>query len=404
MKLLLIIAIALLVGTSVMWLADFEPGFVLLKYGSWSLETSLIVFVVVFMLLLVAAYTVLTGFVFVKQAPKKIANWQLLQRHKRASKALTRGLIMLEEGRWPEAERLLVHNASDSDAPLLHYLAAARAAQKQNGTERRDSYLALAHQTTIGSEIAVGVVQAELQIAAGQNEHALATLQHLREIAPKHPHVLQLLQQLYQDMNQWQSVQDVLPDLRKRHVLASAEVASLSSDATVAQLEAALAKQDWSLMSTLWQKLSSKIRHSELLLIPYVTGLIQQGEQLQASELIENFLSKHWSDALVYQYGQIKQGDSLKRLAKAEKWLNNNEHNPWLLLSLGRLSLVNKLWAKSEEYLRSSLEYGARGETYQVLAEVLLAEGKELAAADMYKQGLAMMVQQNTYSHLVLTE
>jgi len=397
MKLLLIIAIGLLIGTSVMWLADFEPGFVLLKYGSWSLETSLVVIVVAFILLLVSAYTVLSTLIIVKRAPKKLADWQLLQRHKRASKALTSGLITLEEGRWAEAERLLVHNASNSDTPLLHYLAAARAAQKQNATERRDTYLALAHQTTAGSEIAVGVVQAELQIAAGQNEHALATLQHLREIAPKQPHVLQLLQQLYQDMNQWQGVQDVLPDLRKRHVLASTEVETLSTDATVAQLHEALAKQDWTLMSTLWQQLPSKMRHAELLLIPYVTGLIQQGEQIQASELIENFLSKQWSDALVYQYGQIEQGDSLKHLAKAERWLHNNEHNPWLLLTLGRLSLVNKLWAKSEEYLRASLDHGARGETYQVLAEVLLAEGKEVAAKDMYKQGLAMMVQQTHF-------
>ena len=394
MKLLLIIVIGLLVGTGLMWLADFEPGFVLLKYGRWSLETSLIVFVVAFLFLVVAAYVVLRSLVLVKQAPKKIAAWQLLQRHKRASEALTRGLITLEEGRWSEAERVLIHNAGNSDTPLLHYLAAARAAQKQNALERRDSYSALAHQTTAGSEVAVGVVQAELQIAAGQNEHALATLQHLRELAPKHPHVLQLLQQLYQDMNQWQGVQDVLPDLRKRHVLAASEVDTLSSDATVGQLQAALAKQDWTLMSTLWQQLPSKMRHAELLLTPYVAGLIQQGEQLQACELIENFLRKQWSDALIYQYGQIKQGDSLKRLAKAEKWLSNNQQNPWLLLTLGRLSSANKLWAKAEQYLRESLTHGARGETYQVLAEVLFAEGKELAATDMYKQGLAMMVQQ----------
>jgi HemY protein len=393
MKLLLIIAIGLLVGTSLMWLADFEPGFVLLKYGSWSLETSLIVFIVAFLLLLVTAYFILRTLVLVKRAPQRVANWQLLQRHKRANKALTNGLITLEEGRWADAERLLINNATNSDTPLLHYLAAARAAQKQDATQRRDAYLALAHQTTPGSEIAVGVVQAELQIAASQKEHALATLQHLRELAPKHPHVLHLLQQLYQDMNQWQGIQDVLPDLRKRHVLAAAEVETLSSDAAVGQLQSALLNQDWALMSSLWQQLPSKMRQSKLLLNPYVAGLIQQGEQAQAVELIENFLHSEWSDALIYQYGQIKHGDSLKRLAKAEKLLINNERNPWLLLTLGRLSLANKLWAKAEEYLRASLDHGATGETYQVLAEVLMAAGKKEAATEMYKQGLAMMVQ-----------
>ncbi|HDY84066.1 MAG TPA: heme biosynthesis protein HemY [Methylophaga sp.] len=399
MKLLLIIVIGLLVGTSVMWLADFEPGFVLLKYGSWSLETSLIVFIVAFLFLVVTAYFVLRTLVFVKRTPQKIANWQSLQQHKRANKALTSGLITLEEGRWAEAERLLINNASNSDTPLLHYLAAARAAQKQDAMGRRDEYLALAHQTTAGSEIAVGVVQAELQIAAGQNEHALATLQHLREIAPKQPHVLQLLQQLYQDMNQWQGVQEVLPDLRKRHVLAAAEVDTLSSEAMIAQLQAALLNQDWSSMAALWQQLPHKLRQSELLLTPYVIGLIQQGEQLQANELIENFLRNQWSDSLIYQYGLIKQGDVLKRLAKAEKWLINNERNATLLLTLGRLSFANKLWAKAEEYLRASLEHGATGETYQILAEVLTAEGKKEAAAEMYKQGLAMMVKQ---SHIII--
>ena len=396
MKLLTIIVLGLLLGTGLMWTAEFEPGFVLLKYGSWSLETSLIVFIVAFLLLLVSGYFVLRSLFFVKSAPKKLSNWQTVQRHKRASQALTRGLITLEEGRWAEAERLLTHSAGNSDTPLLHYLAAARAAQKQNATERRDSYLGLAHQTTAGSEVAVGVVQAELQIAAGQNEQALATLQQLRELTPKHPHVLQLLQQLYQDMNQWKDVQDVLPDLRKRHVLATDEAQSLSSDATVAQLREALAKQDWKLVSTLWLQAPTSMRQSESLLVPYISSLIQQGDEIQASEIIENYLRKQWSDVLVYQYGQIKQGDALKRLAKAEKWLNDNEHNPWLLLTLGRLALANKLWAKAEEYLRSSLDHGARGETYQILAEVLKAEGKEQAATKMYQDGLAMMLKQSS--------
>jgi len=96
MKFLILIAVGLLLGSSLMWLADFEPGFVLLKYGSWSLETSLIVFMVAFVLLLVVSYWVLKSLLFVKQAPKKLANWQLLQQNKRGIQALTRGLKIPE--------------------------------------------------------------------------------------------------------------------------------------------------------------------------------------------------------------------------------------------------------------------------------------------------------------------
>jgi HemY protein len=396
MKPLIVIALALVLGAGVIWIAEFEPGFVLLKYGAWSLETSLILFVLGFILLLVSGYFALRSMSLLRQAPKRLVLWSETQRQRRAGKELTRGLITLEEGRWAEAERLLVRHASNSETPLLHYLAAARSAQKQEASDRRDNYLRLAHETTEGADIAVGVVQAELQLAAGQKERALATLQHLREIAPKHPYVLQLLQQLYLDLNEWQSVQGILPDLRKRHALDSTAVLALTQDATFGQLESALAKQDWQAISDIWQQTSSKAKQTEELLNLYIQGMIQQGEMVQAIELIEQFINKKWSDSLVYQYGLVSGPDELKRLAKAEKWLKDQADNPTLLLTLGRLSQANQLWAKAEAYLRSSLEFSERGETYLVLAEVLESEGEAELATTFYKQGLTSMLSKVT--------
>jgi len=343
---------------------------------------------------LLATYFALRSLAILKQTPQRISAWTEAKRHKRAGQELTRGLIVLEEGRWAEAERILIRHVSNSDTPLLHYLAAARAAQKQDASDRRDSYLSLAHETTEGSDIAVGVVQAELQLAADQKEQALATLQHLREMSPKHPYVLQLLQQLYADMEQWQEVQNVLPDLRKRHVLETAEVKTLSNDTSVKQLQTALARQDWSQMASLWQKTSNKMRQDAAFLSPYISGQIQQGDFVQAISLTEAFMAKNWNDDLVYQYGLIEQGDLLKRLATAETWLKNNEDNALLLLTLGRLAQANGLWVKAEDYLRSSLDRGARGETHQVLAQVLAAEKKTGLAAQQYKTGLDLMLAQ----------
>lgn len=388
MKWLIILALALALGGIVVWLADFEPGFVLVQYGQWTLETSLIVFTIAVLLLLALLYIAVRSIVTVKNVPDRLLRWQENMRHKRASSALTNGLITLEEGRWAEAERMLLRHASNSETPLLHYLAAARAAQKQQAPERRDDYLKLAHESTPGADIAVGVVQAELQLSAGQKEQALATLQHLREVAPKHPYVLQLLQQLYQETDQWQEVQSVLPDLRKRHVLDAHSANLLSAEAMVGQLQNALNQQQWQQMETLWLNSPAKIRQSEQVIKTYISGLIAQEKQLQALQLIEDYLRKDWSDLLVYQYGTILEGDLLKRLATAEKWLQQHQQNPWLLLTLGRLAQANKLWAKAEAYLRASIEHGPRGEAYQALAAVLLAQDKRDAAADTYKQGL----------------
>ena len=394
MKLLIIVALALMAGAVVIWVADFEPGFVLLQYGSWSLETSLVVFAVFFILLVVVGYLLLRSLILLRQSPARMSRWRQLQQHKSANRALTRGLITLEEGRWAEAERLLIRHASHSETPLLHYLAAARAAQKQYAADRRDSYLRLADETTEGADIAVGVVQAELQLSAGQKEQALATLQHLREMAPKHPYVLQLLQALYQEMEQWQEVQSVLPDLRKRHILPVSDVDALKQDAAVGQLEAALNRQDWQKLSAVWEQLPLASRQTDVMLKPYLKGLILQGEAEQALALIEQFMRKDWSDELVYLYGRIRSDDVLKQLAMAEKWLKERPKNPWLLLTAGRLARANELWAKTEDYLQTSIEHGPRGETYQELAEVQATQGKDALAAATYKHGLELMLQQ----------
>jgi HemY protein len=395
MKLLVIIAVALLIGGGLMWLAEFEPGFVLLQYGSWSLETSLVVFSVAFVLLVLAAYWALRSVILIKQTPGKLSRWQSSKRLSRANKTLTRGLITLEEGRWSEAERLLMRYAGDSETPLLHYLAAARAAQKQDAGERRDNYLRLAHETTDGADIAVGVVQAELQLASDQKEQALATLQHLREMSPKHPYVLEQLQKLYSEMNEWQGVQDVLPDLRKRHVLTPSDVKSLSTDANVGQLEAAIARQDWDAVSEIWQKAPSKIRYSEAMLHAYVGGVIQQGQGKEAGPLIEAYMNNAWSDRLAYQYGLIELDNLSGQIERAGRWVKKHPKNPWLLLTLGRLQKMNNQAAKAESYLRDSLTHGARGETYQVLAEVLAMEpGNESGVLEANQKGLTLMLSQ----------
>lgn len=390
---------AMTIGGGLIWLAEFEPGYVLFQYQGWSIETSLIVFVVIFVLLVIASYMGIRSLVILKQAPGRLASWQSGRRLRRANKSLTLGLITLEEGRWAEAERLLLSYAGHSETPLLHYLAAARAAQKQKAAERRDSYLRLAHETTDGADIAVGVVQAELQLAANQKEQALATLQHLREVSPKHPYVLQLLQQLYSDMNEWQGVKDVLPDLRKRNVLDSTGVKLLSTEATVGQLEAATAKEDWHSVSEIWQQAPTKTRHSEGMLNSYVISLILQGKGKEAGPLVEAYMNKGWSDKLVYQYGLIQLDDLAAQLARAEKWMNQHNDNPWILLTVGRLLKANKEWVKAEAILRESILYGPRGETYQELAEVLTLEGSSyLQITEVYQKGLALMLSRHDSS------
>jgi len=95
MKLLIIIAIALLFGGGLIWMANYDSGFVLFQYDGWSVETSLVAFLVAFVVLVLVAYWALKSVVLIKQTPGKLSRWQSAKRLTRANKTLTRGLITL---------------------------------------------------------------------------------------------------------------------------------------------------------------------------------------------------------------------------------------------------------------------------------------------------------------------
>ena len=104
-------------------------------------------------------------------------------------------------------------------------------------------------------------------------------------------------------------------------------------------------------------------------------------------------MNKDWSDRLVYQYGLIQLEDQEAQLTRAEKWMSQHNENPWILLTVGRLLKANKQWVKAEAILRESILYGPRGETYQVLAEVLASKGgNDIQVTEVYQKGLAIML------------
>ena len=117
------------------------------------------------------------------------------------------------------AENDLIRLVDFSESPLVHYLAAARAAQSQGKHDARDNYLKAAHESNPDAELAIGVTQAKLQLAHQQTEQALATLTHLHSIAPRHDYVTMLLAQAFFELEDWGALVEILPDLRRKKLL-----------------------------------------------------------------------------------------------------------------------------------------------------------------------------------------
>lgn len=383
--------LVVLIGTVLLALAArHDPGYVLITRGEWTAETTLTVFVVATVLFFIALYTAIRLIVRFIEVPLRMHAWRARRRALKARKATQRGLIELAEGHWARAERDLTHYADDGDAPLLNYLGAARAAQKQGADKRRDHYLSLAHQSMPEAELAVGLTQAEVQLSHGQLEQALATLMHLRRVAPKNAHVLYLLKRLYERLNSWGDLQELLPALRKAKVIDEKELDGLERKVHRELLAIAGSNGRADRIREIWARVPKRLREDPELLSDYVRRLSHAGQGQEAERLLRDALKRHWEPRLVRLYGELDSGDPAQQLRYAEGWLRGRERHPDLLLTLGRLAIRSQLWGKARGYLEASIGGEPRAETYRELGELLEQTGDMEEARACFRKGLAL--------------
>ena len=378
--------------------AHQDTGYVLIGRGYKTMEMSLTLFVVlmvfVFFMLYFAFWLVRNSW----EVPARLRFWRAQKRGRRAQRNSTRGLIELAQGNWASAERALIRGIKGSEMPLLNYLSAARAAQKQDAPDRRDHYLAMAHENRKDASFAVRVTQAELQMAHGQKEQALATLMHLRTIAPRHPHVLYLMSQLYDRLKSWGDLKNLLPDLHKQKVLPAKELKRLEKRVHRELLTIAAKQGKAEKLRMSWQQVPRDLRHDEDLIDDYARHLLRLEQHDMAESLLRDAVKRKFNLNFIYLYGLVKGAQPAKQLASAEDWLSGHEENNVLLLTLGRLSVRNELWGKAESYFEASLGSGPMSETYTELGRLLERLKQGDRARDCFRKGLLLAAEEKAYT------
>lgn len=398
-RLLLIVLLALLIGTGLSLGLQYDLGYIRISLGHYMVETNFWVGLALLVAVIVLTVLILSLFRRFRHGTGMVAGWISRGNERRARRRTTQGLLALAEGNWPRANKLLTSSAGHVDTPLINYLAAAQASFESGNHEEVDELLRKAFESTPGSDLAVGITQAQLQLAGNRLEQALATLIRLRKLSPHHPFVLKLLKNAYVRLEDWRELSKMLPELQKRNVLPDDEFNELQRLVWHNLLEQAAedcrrqrqADPDASLepLTRLWDELPGFLRRDEYTIRDYARLLADLGEEAQTETLLRKVLRNHWSDELINLYGRIKGHKPDEQLLLAEQWLKDRPNNPELLLALGRLSLRNELWGKAREYFETSLRLRRNRETLAELSRLNAHMGEEQVSAKLMMQGLA---------------
>ncbi len=387
----LLVLLALLAGVGIVAVIETDPGYVLVAYRNYTVETSLWVGLLLIFLFTCAIYLLLRLLRRLLGGQASLAGWVESRRSRAASRLTTRGLISFTEGNWERARKQLLRGARASEAPLPNYLMAARASYHLGENDQVREYLGAAEEAESEAGIAVELTHAELRLESGQYEQALATLVRARRNAGRHPHVLDLLHRAYLGLRDWEALVQLLPDLKKYRVLPAEELAKLERQAYTGVLldsVSADAERSGEPLRLAWQQIPAALKQDAAMLRSYVALLVRENYHAAADKVIRRALKQSWDSELVRHYAYVETGDSAAQLAHAERWLVEHHEDPQLQLCLGRLAAREKLWGKAREYFENCHEIAVTPEVCAELGRLLLALGEPRVAAAYFREGL----------------
>jgi HemY protein len=384
MRVGLFVVVALFLGAFAAHFLLQDRGYVLINFRNYTVEMS----VPGLLLVLTAAYLAVRAVAAVWRAPWRVGGALADRRTRRAGGRLTRGLMHIAEGDWAKGERLLTRSASSSEAPLVNYLMAARAAQLQGSRERRDEWLELAYQQLPRAEKTVLLTQAELQLDDGQYQQALATLEHVRKSHPNHPVALALSARACSALGDDERLAELLPRLGTAR-LEPRELEDLAAAALAHRFASPELTRDE--LERYWKTLPGELRNRPRLAVLRLLALERLGRGDDAERELRAELKRRWLEPYVAAYGRIRAADAAKQLRQAESWLMDRPEDAALLLTAARLSIANELWGKARSYVETSLTIEPSPDAYAVYGSLLDRFGENDRAALAFRSGLALV-------------
>lgn len=367
LRFLLWVLLLLGLGTVLGYLMRTDPGYILVAYDRYAIETSLWVGVVGllgFVFIIALGRIVWRGIVSLKP------NWR-----RRGVRQLEQGILAFFELRLGRAKRLLRRGEAHSPLPWVNQLLLARIAQAEDDHPTVARWLEKATREHPHLELPSGLLLVLSAYESHQLDLALAHCKRLEKHHPNNPFVVRLLRDIYVQLEDWPALLELQPRLIKAGRRKSEAWQQKMIHGLVANGQEGLAER----LKHWWQQLTTAQQSDLELRYHYCWSLSQTDSAKAAETLLEKMLKQQYDSRLVLLYSAL---DTVPkhRLMVAEKLAQQHPLDANLLLALGRLCLQESLWGKAQDYFAAGVAMSQMPELTLELARLERAMGHQQAS------------------------
>jgi HemY protein len=340
-------------------------GYVLVVWPPHRIELTLALAVILLLAAFAAFHLAWRFLAQVLTLPSEVRAYRARKRRERARTTFAEALRALFEGRLARARRAAEAAGALEDGDALSAVVAARAAHGLRDAAGRDAWLARAAEAGPGIATARAIAEAEMALEERRPQDALTALATLPE---RHTAALRLELRAQQQLKQWDAVLALLDQLARRGVFDDTQARELKRAAHIENLKRKAL--DRHALTLYWDKLPAADRRDAKIALTAAQCFGALGGTAQAHAAIEQALDAEWDSALVAAYPECPGGDTVAQIERAEKWLRGQPRDAALLLTLGRLCALERLWGKAQSYLEASLSIEPTWTAHRELARL----------------------------------
>ena len=376
-----------------LWRGD---GYLLIAYGTKTIEMTLWVAALVVVLIYTGVWFIRKLMLGGVEMARRFREIFLFGSVERAQKRAATGMVDYLTGDWLEARKKLVRTLDKVEYPLANYIAAARSSFEMGDEAEADNILDKAL-TLAHSELPVALTRARLHVQSGRYEEAIAILKPIDIKMPRQAAVLDLMHHIYIAQKNWRALEELFPVMRKAKVLSNVEFEALEV-LLASEKMAALASESKSLLiaerlpalQKLWKSFPRSVQRSPKVVTAYAQALAENYQDQEAEVIVRKALGNQWYDPLVALYGRLQVKEIHTQIRTVESWLKSKPQDAMLLLTMGRLMERNQQWELAREYFQRSLNQKQDLETTAELARLMTKLGDHKKSAEYYQQSLLL--------------
>lgn len=367
-----------------------QQGYVLISVADSTTEmsvTTLVIFIVAALAALFLLENIIKrGF----RATNATWNWFSVRKLKRARRYTNEGIIKLLEGDWNAAERKVTRWANHHDMPLLCYLIASEAAMGMGDNNKREKYLKLALEQDNHS-LAVEMTQIRQMVQNKQFSEAHNHLEKLKGRYPNNTIVMGLLKKTYLNLKLWSLLDEILPKLKKAHIISDDEFEQLFYQAQLGKVQEIGEQKGIDGLLSYWNHLSKKLKQDEKIIALLIKQLLIQNGDSEAYVILRDLIKQAPSDKLIALITQIKLPDIHPAIILLQGIVSKHKNNAEAHSALGKLYLREQRWKESQHAFEIALQQRVSISDYAHLADALEKQGMKQAAGDVSRQALAQL-------------